>query len=705
MKVTSDVDIGSYVGAPVVLRDGAVFGTLCAIDQGDRSFDGSEVDLLMVLARLLASLIDRDALIEEREVARQSAESRAAALARAQTELAEAAGRTAAIIAASPAAIYTLDADGRVTSWNPAAETIFGWPAEEVLGELLPVRTGTEQEATALKAAMRAGEPRAGLEIRSYRKDGSPLDVLLSVVPLDGDGSLLFLAEDLTPVRQAQAAMQETGAHLSSLIHQAPIAIHAVELRSGRVTLWNPAAERLYGWAADEVIGRPLPIAEGLEADDPVTHVTESVGMETVRRRKDGELVQVAMSLAPFTIAPERRRQVIAFSQDITRRKQAEAALAQEHALTEASLAQLRAVLDAANDAMIVVDTEHRISMVNKAYEQWVSATSPGQRLGRRIEELYPGIRERLKDPDRYIDFLDRSLQDYSYEAYIETERERPTRAVLAVAALPVKGPDGVAIARLYVFRDVTREREVARLQQAFIEMINAELARAAEIQAGLLPRHTPQAVGLDLAAQCISAHEIGGDFYDWAELPDGRVWLTLADVMGKGVPAALLMTATRSALRSTLAESADPGEHLTRAGASLEPTLSAANAFVTLISIHYDPATGQFRYIDAGHGYGCLLRASGEVLDLASDNLPLGVGDDTALSTEWAQLDPGDALVIYSDGVADAMTNDGGSVAVRIAQLAGDAHNAASVVQRVLGAAQAGTPEDDMTILVLRRS
>ncbi|WP_158376067.1 PP2C family protein-serine/threonine phosphatase [Cellulosimicrobium cellulans] len=230
----------------------------------------------------------------------------------------------------------------------------------------------------------------------------------------------------------------------------------------------------------------------------------------------------------------------------------------------------------------------------------------------------------------------------------------------------------------------------------------DAELGRAAEVQRGLLPTAAPDVPGWDLAGACLPAHGVGGDFYDWQAAP-GRLLLTLADVMDRGLGAAIIAATVRSVLRG-LGRHEDVGEALALAERVLEPDLDRAGAFVTAFHAALDPATGVLRYSDAGHGLAVLRTADGALRRLSAQGPPLGVVVGEPRAAGEVTLAPGDALAVVSDGVLERGDRALDPEDVLAGPL-GAATSAADAVARVLaGAGTATDRPDDLTVVVLRR-
>ena len=252
---------------------------------------------------------------------------------------------------------------------------------------------------------------------------------------------------------------------------------------------------------------------------------------------------------------------------------------------------------------------------------------------------------------------------------------------------------------------ELTRQNVALRAQlDEQRRQLEAEIARAAQVQRDLLPRELPSLPGIELAARCVPARTVGGDFYDWQAGDDGTLNLTLGDVMGKGMPAALLMATVRAALRA-VAGSHGPVGSVSRAQAALEADLERAGSYLTLFHGEYDPGSHCLSFVDAGHGHVFVRRAGGDAEPLGPRGLPVGMAFGLDYEEGIVALAPGDALVLYSDGLIDAAP-DGSIDRPAIAAALDGAPDAAAMLDRLIGLA--GPLEalpDDLTVVVLRRA
>jgi serine phosphatase RsbU (regulator of sigma subunit) len=242
-------------------------------------------------------------------------------------------------------------------------------------------------------------------------------------------------------------------------------------------------------------------------------------------------------------------------------------------------------------------------------------------------------------------------------------------------------------------------------------EKLEHELRMARSVQAGLLPRTVPALDGWQFAARWRPARIVSGDFYDFIALNDGTLGMVIADVSDKGMPAALFMSLSRSILRAC-ATSAAALEDAVRRANVLICADSVDSMFVTLFVCALNPITGALTYVNAGHNPPLLFRAAGaQWQELKSSGMALGVTDEAHFVQHAAQLDAGDVLVLYTDGVSDALDlQDERFGRERLTAVLHDAQDEdtdsiADALERALESFTAGgDPYDDMTYVVVKR-
>lgn len=254
---------------------------------------------------------------------------------------------------------------------------------------------------------------------------------------------------------------------------------------------------------------------------------------------------------------------------------------------------------------------------------------------------------------------------------------------------------------------------EDARLYQEALERqrLEEELRVARDIQATLLPERPPAIPGWDIAADWQPAHEVAGDFYDFVYLENARLGCLIGDVSDKGIPAALFMAMSRSIMRTTIQGPRPPAAALERAN-ELILRDTRADMFVTVFFLILDPITGQLTYVNAGHNPPLVYRRrTGLVQPLQTGGIALGAVPNIQLAECADQMEPGDVVLLYTDGVVEAIdAREQPFGEERLGELlASNASLAAGeVIDRirtaVLDFADGQAQADDMALVVIKR-
>lgn len=254
----------------------------------------------------------------------------------------------------------------------------------------------------------------------------------------------------------------------------------------------------------------------------------------------------------------------------------------------------------------------------------------------------------------------------------------------------------------------IERERLVEVEQSE--RLLEQEFEQAAEVQRRMLPAEAPVVAGVDLAGQTVPCRAVGGDYYDFLAYPDGRVGLVIADVAGKGMPAALMMTGLQAKVQAFAESAAEPEAVVARLNRSLCATYPD-NRFVTLVHCILDPRGGEVTYCNAGHNPPLLVRASEEVVRLDEGGPVLGVLPLARFLGQRVRFEPGDVLLLYSDGVTEAVNPAGEEFGEErlVGILKQQGYGAAqAIVTSVYEAVQAWTEgqpaADDITVVVACR-
>jgi len=236
------------------------------------------------------------------------------------------------------------------------------------------------------------------------------------------------------------------------------------------------------------------------------------------------------------------------------------------------------------------------------------------------------------------------------------------------------------------------------------------QLNLALQIQQTLLPDAPPQIDGYDIAGKSIPAQTVGGDTFDFIEIDAAHHAICLGDVSGKGLPASLIMTNAQATLRSVTLTDHTPGERIAIAN-NLLCRSTADDRFVTLFYGVLDAAAHALAYCSAGHEQPFLVSGDGSMRRLEIGGLALGVLEDMTYEQETVALQPGDAVIVFSDGVPDATnSSDDEFTAERLGTVIAEHHDkpAAAIVDAIIDTVNAhagNAPQfDDLTVVVVKR-
>jgi PAS domain S-box-containing protein len=376
-----------------------------------------------------------------------------------QRQAFETAQRMAAIVEGSEDAIISGSLDGSITSWNPAAETMYGYASAEVVGKPAKFLTPRDRkgEIQAVLAKIKAGQHVEHLETKRVRKDGTVFPVSLTVSPIrDAGGAVVgtsVIHRDLSEQRGALAAAQR----IAAIVESSQEAIIGRTL-DGIITSWNPAAERMFGYSGKEIVGRPielliprdragerLSILARISAGRPVDNY------ETMRVRKDGAVFPVSLTVSPIR---DENGTVVAASMvyhDVTELK---------HAAQYA-----RSLIEADLDPLVTISPEGKITDVNEAA---VKATGVA-----RSKLIGTDFSHYFTDPDKAHQGYQRAFVQGSVTDYPLTLRRRDgTLTDVLYNASVYRDADGNVLGVFAAARDITRQKEAFEAAQRMAAIV-----------------------------------------------------------------------------------------------------------------------------------------------------------------------------------------------------------------------------------------
>lgn len=265
----------------------------------------------------------------------------------------------------------------------------------------------------------------------------------------------------------------------------------------------------------------------------------------------------------------------------------------------------------------------------------------------------------------------------------------------------------GVMTAITVLLASLYRLRNQLRASRMELARKEAELTFAREVQRLLFPRQFPECRGLEFAATCIPARGISGDYYDVMQFPNGHLSFAIADISGKGISAAILMANLQALLRTLAQTLRSPCEIASTLNNHLLE-VTGESKFATLFYAEWNPAERRVRYVNAGH-HPPILTGSARGNRLMNGGFPIGLFPDTEFQEGEVLLQPGDMLVLYSDGITEASTRRGEEFGEqRLEKLIAENADRSllEIEKRVMNAVEEWSgkePEDDMTLLIVR--
>jgi PAS domain S-box-containing protein len=422
----------------------------------------------------------------------------------------------ARVVESSDDAIISKDLNSIITSWNRAAEHLFGYTAAEAIGQsirmIIPADRQSEEDM--VLARIRAGESLTHFETLRQRKDGSLVPISLTVSPIHDDSGRVIgaskIARDLSERTEADIVSRR----LAAIVESSDDAIISKDL-NGVIMSWNRTAERMFGYTATEAVGQSIrmiiPKDRQAEEDTVLARVRAGEGIthfETIRQRKDGTLIPISLTVSPIVDGTGRVIGASKIARDITERSRAEIAAR-----------RLKAVVESSDDAIITKDLNSIITSWNPAAERMFGYTD-ADAIGQSIRILIP---EELQHEEDLV--MSRIRAGENIDHY-ETVRQRRdgTRLTISLTVSPIRNDKGDVVGASKVARDITeRSRLIAAASE---QAVNTEkLGEVGAVVASTLDREAIVQKVTDIATELTRA-EFGAFFYNVTDPVSGDAFM-----------------------------------------------------------------------------------------------------------------------------------------------------------------------------------
>jgi len=621
---------------------------------------------------------------------------------RAEQEMVKKTRQMSEIIDFLPDATFVIDLEGKVIAWNRAMEVVTGVPAESMLGkgkyEYSVPFYGEQKPMLANLIFM--PEMEIAERYDTIEKIGDTLVVDI-FIPEFRPGGVFFWAKasplydpagnvcgaietirDITDRKRAEQEMVKKTRQMSEIIDFLPDATFVIDLE-GKVIAWNRAMEEVTGVPAESMLGKGkyeysvpfygeqkpmlanlifMPEVEIAERYDTIEKIGDTLVVDIfIPEFRPGGVFFWAKA-SPLYDPAGNVCGAIETIRDITARKRAE----QEIVSSRRSLADIISFLP---DATLAIDLNGVAITWNRAMEE-LTGISAETMIGKGdLEYSLPFYMDRRPMLANLILMPEAEVES----RYTHVKREGDTLVVdtfiphlgksgryFWAKASPLYDPKGKITGAIETIRDITERREMeGRLARS-----NAELQIAAEIQQSFMPDVIPQISGFDIAAKSVMAKEVGGDFFDVIPfeiipLAKGTLGLIIADVSGKGVPAALFMALSRIVVRVNALWHRDPARAIYDSNNIIAQD-SKAGMFVTLFYGTLSEKDRTLTYVNAGHNPPIVYRSlTGSLEELMPTGIVLGAVENRNYFSRTVEIGPEDVIVMYTDGVTESINKN----------------------------------------------
>ena len=494
------------------------------------------------------------------------------------------------------------------------------------------------------------------------RPGGYGPDMSEQLAPVWNTCSSLFVALKNERRRlEIEQALKESEQRIRSILNAAVDGILAID-EMGQIALFNPAAEKIFGYTTGELIGKKVPLlmpmayGEAFESDIDQylsTGKSDFIGqsLEIIGERKNGEVFPMNLSLSEMIL--QNRSVFIAIVRDITEQKRTNEQIRFQNTLMECQS-------NASLDGILVVDSSRHWLFTNRKFlEIW--DLPPDMPVRQKSDEAIQKIISKVENSQEFSQKI-QYLYSHPHESSHDEIALKDGR-ILERYSAPVESEDGIFYGRVWFYRDITRRKTA---ETALADAREREIEIGSRIQQTLLFGQQPKGLtGIEVATFSLPSQRIAGDFYDFYVHSDHCLDIIVGDVMGKGIPAALVGAGTKSrfsdAFRRLVVIAEDrvmpsPEEIVSLVHAEITGDLSTLETFVTTCYTRIDRSEMRLYFVDCGHTKTVHYCAQlGRCETLQGDNMPLGFFESEIYRQFSAPIGPGDVLFFYSDGLTEA--------------------------------------------------
>ncbi len=557
--------------------------------------------------------------------------------------------------------IIVIGTDGVIQEFSHSAEKIFGYDRGEVVGGkvdvLMPEPMQSEHDSY-LQRYVKSGDPRVigrTREVIGLRKNGSefPMGLTVGEAFVGGERIFVGIVRDITARREAEQEMSE----VYQIIEQMPMNVF-VQSEDMRFKYVNRAFEKFHGVKRENILGEKVrdifpeegKAYEGYNRDILATGRRRDA--ETLVKDHTGQDYHLQVSTFPIKDAEGNHVAVAGLDIDITERKQNAKKLAD-------NLAFISALVDAIPNPLFVKDPEARFLTFNEAYNNVFGSTAKEKYIGKTLLDMeHPSEEKRRFHHEEDVELIkDGGTKHSEISVTLLDGSERQ----MLYWAKAFDLSDGSRGGMLGVVVDITHQKELEKQLSIANKRMGDELNIGREIQMSMIPLtfpRFPEHRDIDVWATLRPAREVGGDFYDFFFINERKFAFVVADVSGKGVPAALLMAVTKTLLKSHSQSTMSTARIIQKTNNELSENNKDC-MFITVFFGIIDTETGEMTYTNAGHNPPYILSPTGELKTLDEIHGPMiGVMENIQYEEATIKLGMDDKIIVFTDGITEAFNN-----------------------------------------------